>query len=180
MSVHPWWYVARATGITAWVLLAATVLGGFVVSNRKARSAARVLEYHRFLGGLSACFVAAHVAALLGDRFVGYGPKDVLLPLASVWRPGPVAWGVVAMYLLAIVEASSLLYRRLSRQRWRRLHLLSYPLFLVATLHFLTAGTDVNRWSPRWLTIAFGSVMVMAAIGGAVLAERRSPDPGFR
>jgi DMSO/TMAO reductase YedYZ heme-binding membrane subunit len=173
---HPWWYVARATGVVAWLLLAVTVLGGFAVANRRSRSAAKTVELHRFVGALAVCFVAAHIAALIADRFVDYGIREVLLPLASIWRPGPVAWGVVAMYLLLIVEGSSLLQRRLSYRRWRRLHLLSYPLFGVATMHFITAGTDVYAWSPTWLTTALGVALVGASIVGMVLAERRMPE----
>jgi DMSO/TMAO reductase YedYZ heme-binding membrane subunit len=177
VTSHPWWYVARATGITAWVLLTMTMFGGFGLSNKRARSAVRALALHRFLGGLAVIFVAAHIAALLADRFVDYGVKQVLLPFASVWRPGPVAWGVLAMYLLLVVEVSSLLYRRISLHRWRRLHNLSYPLFMAATIHFLSAGTDVYRWVPDWLTWATGAFAIGASFWAASLAERRLRGP---
>lgn len=180
MSTHPWWYVARSTGVVAWILLAATTAGGATFSNRRARSAPKTLNLHRFLGGLAVLFVAAHIAALLADRFTNYGPSEILLPLASVWRPGPVAWGVVALYILIIVEASSLLFRHLPRRLWHRLHNLSYPLFQVATLHFLSAGTDVYRWSPPWLTIAIGCVLIGVAFWGWVLADRRTRDPSLQ
>lgn len=177
MSTHPWWYIARSTGVVAWVLLAMTTLGGVTFSNRRARAAAKTLELHRFLGGLAVLFVAAHIAALLADGFVGYGLIEILLPLSSVWRPGPVAWGVIGLYFLIIVESSSLLFRHLPRRRWHRLHNLSYPLFQVATIHFLSAGSDVYRWVPSWLTMTTGSALIGVAFWGWVLADRRTRDP---
>jgi len=34
---------------------------------------------------------------------VHFGPAQLLIPLASAWRPGAVAWGIVAFYLLVAV-----------------------------------------------------------------------------
>lgn len=42
------------------------------------------------------------------------------------------------------MELTSLLMRHLSRRTWRTVHLASYVLFWIATLHALTAGTDAG------------------------------------
>ena len=44
------------------------------------------------------------------------GPAELFVPLASAWKPGAVAWGVVALYLLLAIEITSLLQRRIPRR----------------------------------------------------------------
>jgi predicted ferric reductase len=145
MTTQVWWYVARATGIVAWALLAASVVGGLVVSTRLARrrpTPAWQLDLHRFLGGTAVVFTALHVGGLVADSYVDFDAVDVLVPFAASWKPGPVALGVVSLQLLAAIEATSLLKRRLPRRLWRGVHFTSFVLFWSATFHFLLAGTD--------------------------------------
>jgi DMSO/TMAO reductase YedYZ heme-binding membrane subunit len=162
VNTHVWWYLARATGVMAWVLAAASVLWGMALSTRALGpkpKAPWLLDLHRFLGGLTVLFVAAHVAALVADSYVDFGPRDVLVPMASTWRPGPVAVGIVAMYLLAAVELTSLLKRRLPARVWRAVHLSSYGVYLAASAHFLAAGTDAVSATARVGVVVTGSIM---------------------
>ena len=46
------------------------------------------------------------------------------------------------MYLLVAIEITSLAMRKMPRRTWHAVHLTSYVLFVVATVHGLTAGTD--------------------------------------
>jgi DMSO/TMAO reductase YedYZ heme-binding membrane subunit len=154
------WHVARATGLVAWGLAAASVVGGFALSGRfferRLVPPAWLADLHRSLGGLAVVFSLVHVAALLVDDYVEFSLVDVLVPLTADWRPGAVAWGIVALYLLLAVEVSSLLRRRLPAAWWRRVHVLSVPLFGAGTLHLLTAGTDAAH--PLVRAAVFGVV----------------------
>jgi hypothetical protein len=76
---------------------------------------------------------------------VHFGLADLAVPFASSWKTGPVALGVVALYLLVAVEISSLYRTRLSRRAGKMIHLTSYVLFWSATLHLITAGTDAGN-----------------------------------
>lgn len=145
MSPQLWWHVARATGIVAWTLLAAAVVWGLLLSTRLARgrpTPAWLLDLHRFLGASAVAFTAVHLAGLVADNYVDFDIADLLVPYAAAWRPGPVALGVVSLYLLAVVEGTSLAMRRIPRRVWRSVHLTSYVLFWSATFHFILAGTD--------------------------------------
>jgi DMSO/TMAO reductase YedYZ heme-binding membrane subunit len=100
--------------------------------------------------------------------------------MASTWKPGPVAWGVVGFYLLLAVEITSLLQRRMPRRWWRRVHLMSFPLYVVATIHLLAAGTDrhnvVLRWAPvlvSTLIVFLTFVSVLASMGKSARTEER-------
>ncbi|HET6775442.1 MAG TPA: ferric reductase-like transmembrane domain-containing protein [Acidimicrobiales bacterium] len=145
MSPQLWWHIARATGIVAWTLLAAAVVWGLLLSTRLARgrpTPAWLLDLHRFLGASAVAFTAVHLAGLVADNYVHFDIADLLVPYAAAWRPGPVALGVVSLYLLAVVEGTSLAMRRIPRRAWRSVHLTSYVLFWSATFHFILAGTD--------------------------------------
>ena len=143
------WYVARAAGLVAWTLLTASVFWGLSISTKVFRGKPRpawMLDLHRYLGGLATIFTVLHVGAIVADSYVHFDLMSVLIPFASSWRPVAVAWGVVGLYLLLAVEVTSLLRTRLPKKLWRATHFASFPLFGLATLHALTAGTDGSAW----------------------------------
>jgi sulfoxide reductase heme-binding subunit YedZ len=149
-DVHPqlWWYLARASGFTAWVLSIVAIVLGLALATRALGNNPRpawLLDLHRFVGGLTVLFLAVHLGALVADSFVHFGVADLLVPFASSWKPGPVAWGVVALWLILAVEVTSLMMRRLPRRTWRAIHLTSYLAAVLATVHALTAGTDAQN-----------------------------------
>lgn len=146
MSNQVWWYTARAGGLVAWGLATLSVVWGLLLSGRFGRKPkpAWVLDLHRFLGALTVVFVAVHMLALWLDSFVQFGPAELFVPFASAWKPGEVAWGIVAAYLLVAIEVTSLLQRRIPRRVWHAIHLTSFGLFGFATVHALTAGSDAK------------------------------------
>jgi methionine sulfoxide reductase heme-binding subunit len=151
MSSQTWWYMARAGGITAWALLAASVLWGLTLSTKTFRKQLRpnwMLDLHRFLGGLAVVFTAVHVLAISSDSYVSFSPANVLIPFTGMWHPAAVAWGIIGMYMLLAVELTSLARKRISKRIWRMTHFLSFPLFAATTVHSLAAGTDsgVTPW----------------------------------
>jgi sulfoxide reductase heme-binding subunit YedZ len=148
MNPQFWWYLARATGYVAWALVTTSVVAGLLLSTRLTKgrpTPAWMLDLHRFLGAISVTFTGFHLAGLVADTYVQFGVADLLVPFTSSWRTGAVALGVIALYLLAAVEISSLLMRRIPRRVWRGIHATSYVLFWVATFHLITAGTDAGH-----------------------------------
>src|SRR5436190_7471863 len=145
------WYFARSAGLIAWSLLTASVLWGLIMSTKALAFGKRprpnwMLDLHRYMGGLAALFTGVHVLAILADTYVHFDLVSVLVPFASSWRPAAVAWGVCGFYLLLAVELTSLARRQLPKKVWRAVHFASFPLFLSATVHALTAGTDAGSW----------------------------------
>jgi DMSO/TMAO reductase YedYZ heme-binding membrane subunit len=141
------WHVTRASGVVAYALLAAGMLWGLALSTKlSGRRPPRpwMLDVHRMLGALALGLTAVHVAAILLDSFVAFDVADVLLPFASDWNPAAVALGVIALYLLVAVEVTSLLRQRISQRMWRRVHYSSFVMFLMASGHFIAAGTDAS------------------------------------
>jgi DMSO/TMAO reductase YedYZ heme-binding membrane subunit len=168
MTPKLWWYAARASGIVAWALAAASVIWGLLLSTRAARGLAKpawLLDLHRYLGALTLAAVAVHMSALVADSFVPFGLADLFVPGASAWKTTPVALGVIAFWLFAAVEVSSLARRRLPNKVWARIHLLSFVAYVLATLHYLQAGTE--RTNPVMLLVV--EVASAAVIGLTVL-----------
>jgi predicted ferric reductase len=177
-----WWYVARSSGIVAWALAALSVLWGLLLSTKVLGRAARpnwLLDLHRFLGGLTVVFVGVHLLGLLFDPWIDFGPAQLLVPFASDWNPVAVAWGVVALYLLLAVEITSLVRNRIPRRWWRSVHFASYGVYVLGTVHLLTAGTDRHSPVLVW-TVVITSVVVaaMTLYRAAIAAERDGAGTG--
>lgn len=179
-----WWYVARASGLVAWALVVASVVWGLWLAGRVTRKLpppAWTLDLHRFLGGLTVSFVVVHVIALVADTYVHFGWSELFVPLASKWRPWPVAFGIVALYLLLAVEITSLLMRHLPRRLWRFVHLGSFALAFLGTVHGLTAGADATQPAVRWAVVGACALVATALTIRLLLplarAQRRNARP---
>jgi predicted ferric reductase len=185
MNPQLWWQVARAGGLVAYGLLAASTIWGLAVSTRllgRWPAPGWTLDLHRYLGGLALSFTGIHLMALLLDTYVQFDLTDLMVPFAAGWRPGAVAWGVVAVYLLVAVQATSLARRRLPHRLWRRIHLAAFPLLLAATVHLLTAGSD--RANPVVLTMltatAAATIFLLVFRLLRLLGPSQSPASGDR
>jgi len=158
-----WWYVTRASGVIGWLMLTASVVWGVILSTKafpEQRRPAWLLDLHRWLGGLTVAFVTIHLVSLVADSYTGFGLADLTVPFASSWRPGAVALGVVAMWLLAAVELTSLAIKRLPKKVWRAVHMTSYVVFWLTSMHAAYAGHD--RTSLLYQSTAIASVGAVA------------------
>lgn len=175
MTPQFWWYASRSTGIVAWALSAAAMIWGLLLSTRSARGLAKpvwVLDLHRYLGALTLAAVAAHMGALVADSYVAFDLADLLVPGASAWKTLPVAYGVISFWLFLAVEASSLARKRIPNTWWRRIHLSSFVAYILATVHYLQAGTE--RTNPVMLiTVEVVTAAILFLTILRVLAHRR-------
>jgi DMSO/TMAO reductase YedYZ heme-binding membrane subunit len=150
MSEQFWWYLARSGGIVALFLAAASVIWGLLLSGgylERNPSKKWLLSLHSWLGGTTVIFTALHVIGLRLDSFVQYTLADLFIPFAATKNPGqwPVAWGVIAFYLLLAVQGTSLMMKRMPRKWWRAIHMSSYFVLVTGILHGAQAGTDSSN-----------------------------------
>jgi predicted ferric reductase len=180
MSTQLWWDIARAGGLLAWGLLAASVLWGVALSSRvfgRHPRPAWLLDLHRYLGGLAVIFVGVHVAAIMLDSYVAFGPVQVLVPFAGSWHPGAVAWGIVGLYFLLAVELTSLARRHLPPRIWRRFHYLSLGVFVFSTVHLLTAGTDRHDPALVLTVVAVCGLVALLTVLRVAPSQRQPFEP---
>ncbi len=167
MNPQLWWYFARASGMVAAILLVASLVWGVLMATRALKPVDRpawMLAMHRWFSGLAVTGVVIHIAALVADSYVHFGTKEILVPMASSWKPGAVTLGVVAMYLLVLVQVTSLTMKRLPKRVWRGIHLTSYGLTWLVFVHAGLAGTDVSNRVYQAVALLLTIVAVTAAV----------------
>jgi methionine sulfoxide reductase heme-binding subunit len=168
------WVLARASGLTAYALLTATVLVGLTVKLRVVKPSAAV-DLHRFVSLVALAMLGLHGVSLALDRTVHLGLAALVVPGLAPYRPVAVALGVVALELAALLVLSFPLRRRIGITGWRRLHKLAYVAFVAATVHGLAAGTDSAR---PWVFALYLSAV--AAVTFATAARVLSPPINTR
>ena len=175
------WLLARATGMTAYVLLTLSVLAGLVLKSRPfgmALKPATVTDVHRTLAVLSLGALALHGATLVLDATVEIGLGALLIPGLAPYRPLWTGAGVLAGELMLLVYASFSVRRRIGQKNWRRLHWATYATFALATVHGLLAGTDSSAgWAFALYLGAVGSVAFATAWRALVPPARPQPRP---
>lgn len=173
------WLLARASGLTAYVLLALSVLAGLVVKSRpfgRSLKTASATDVHRFLALLGLGMLTLHGLTLVLDSTVHVSLTTLVVPFTSAYRASAVAAGVVAAELAALITLSFSLRRWIGGRNWRRLHWATYLVFVLATVHGLAAGTDSSR--PWALGLYLGAVgAVTAATAWRALARPTRPVP---
>lgn len=168
MNANPWWNLTRASAVVAWVLVAVTILWGVLLATRVLKPNDRpawLLDLHRWLGWLCLAFTGLHMGTLIADSYVRFTLADVLVPFASSWRPFEVSLGVLAMWLLVAVQASSAAMKHIDKKVWRAIHLSSYGIFALITAHAILAGSD----SGERLFTAFSTSLAMVTASVAAL-----------
>jgi sulfoxide reductase heme-binding subunit YedZ len=104
-------------------------------------------------------------------------PAGLVVPGLSPYRPLPVAFGVAAAELAVLLVLSFSVRRRIGMRAWRAVHWASYLVFLTATVHGLTSGTDAARpWASGLYLGAVGAV-AFATAWRALDRPTRVPAP---
>lgn len=185
MKTDPtFWILARASGLTAYALLTASVLLGLMVKSRpfgKAIRPATATDLHRFVSLLTVGAIAVHAIALVLDKAVPISIQSLFVPGLASYRPLWTGLGVVAAELIVLIIASFSLRRFIGARNWRRLHWATYATFVLATAHGLFAGTDAGRpWATALYAGAIGAVVAATIWRALVPPSRPVPRPAPR
>jgi predicted ferric reductase len=142
------WILLRAAGVGSYLMLFLSVNWGLIATTSlvtKRVSKPTSTLFHQFVSTVAFVLLALHLGLLLVDRFMPFGPLDLLVPGRTTYRPAAVGLGVVSMYGTVIVLVSSWIRKKLGTRLWRALHLLAVPAFTMALAHGVFAGTDTAR-----------------------------------
>ncbi len=164
MSEQILWFATRGAGAVSLLLLTASVALGMVTVTRfQSAGWPRFFNYelHRRISLLSIVFLVTHIAAAVFDPYTHLGLAAALVPLASTYRPVPVALGVLSSYLFVALIATSQLRKRVGQKAWRAIHWSSYAMWPLALFHSITSGTDAL--APWMLGIDAACFAVVAA-----------------
>jgi len=172
------WYMTRATGVVALLLLTTSLALG--IANWRRVSSPRWPRFvidavHRNVSLLVMAFLAVHIVTTLIDGYAPVAVLDVFVPFGSAYRPLWLGLGAVALDMLLAVMITSLLRRHFGHRAWRLTHWLAYVCWPVALVHSLGAGSDVQS---TWL-LAIDAACLVVVIGAiwwrATLSWERRP-----
>ncbi len=162
-----YWYLTRATGAVALLLLTISVVLGilgplrFTAGPRWPRFA--IDSLHRDISLLVIVLLVAHIITSVLDSFAPIKLIDAIIPFSSAYRPLWVGLGALSFDLIIALVITSLMRRRLGYGAWRAIHWLAYASWPVAVLHGIGTGSDTKVWWMLALT-ALCVVSVTAAV----------------
>lgn len=84
------WYLSRASGFVAYALLWGSVTWGLFLSTGLGRAWVRppqLLDAHQFLSAAAVGFGSFHGLVLMGDRYVSFPLRAVVVPFAGRYEP---------------------------------------------------------------------------------------------
>lgn len=171
------WYVTRASGLVAAVVLVVLMLSGIgFITGTTYRFIEPLTGWatHRALGIILTISLALHMIALYFDHFVPFSFIDLFVPFSSQYKPmelmgvtvgSPyVALGVIAFYLTLLIVIVSLVWKEQKSKGWKRVHLMSYVVMVLVFFHSLMIGTDLAGGIPRYLWIGMGAAVLIASL----------------
>jgi predicted ferric reductase len=176
ISAFPW-YVIRMSGLLGLGFMGLLMLSGIgQVTGLTYRfiEPLKAWAIHKAVALGLVAVIAVHVLAILIDSFMPFSLKQILVPFTSTYTNGTtllglsfagwaVGLGVLAMYAVAIIVASSLGWIDSKKKLWHWLHYLSYFAMAATLLHAVTVGTEFKDGSWRLLLLA-GTVIVALGV----------------
>ncbi len=175
------WYLARAAGIMLYLLVWMAVVTGLGLTTSlfdRWPGRGMVFSLHAFATNLTYGFLVLHLLSLAADTTVRFSAQQLLVPFASGWREPWTGLGVIAGGLTLLVGGSFALKRVIGQRVWRALHWLTFPLYLLALLHGVGAGSGASTPWMQGLYLATGSTVVLLAIYRLLRAGARAPAAG--
>jgi len=176
LAGHEWWLASRAAGVCAMLLVSASVGLGLATAARlfPPRMRRAVLAVHQQTALAALMSIVAHGVLLLPDRWLHPGPAGIAVPFAIGYRPAATALGIVAGYLAALLGLSFYARRRIGPRLWRRLHMATLAVYVMAMVHVVTAGTDAATvWLQALLALSAAPIAALLLLRLLAGARRR-------
>lgn len=139
------WYLTRAAGMIAYLLLWLSTVWGLVIPSKlfgEVLSGDFTFDFHKFISFLSLGFLGLHIFVLTADRFLPFTLAQLLVPFISPYRSLWVGIGIIALYLILLVTVTFYLRKQIGMRSFRIIHYTSLIAYLGAVVHALMSGTD--------------------------------------
>ncbi|HET9690063.1 MAG TPA: ferric reductase-like transmembrane domain-containing protein [Acidimicrobiales bacterium] len=175
------WYLMRASGVVAFVLLTCTAaLGVANLARVGRRPSTRTVAtlVHRNASLLAVTFLLLHVLTAISDRYVHVPLLAAVVPGVSGYDSLWVGLGAASVDLMAAVVATSLLRARMRHRSWQLVHWLAYLSWPTAFIHAIGSGSGTGTdTGTLWSTAVYGCCAVVFA-AAVVLRLGRRPTVG--
>ncbi len=155
---HVFWYITRATGFTAYLMLFANMVLGLMVKTKQYDDLVprwSSFDLHQFTALLALGFLALHVFSLLFDSFLPFTLTQLFVPGTSTYRPFWIAVGIISLYALVVVTVTFYFRAQIGQRAWRLIHYASFVAFYLVLAHGVFSGSDSTElWAKLtyWVT----------------------------
>jgi DMSO/TMAO reductase YedYZ heme-binding membrane subunit len=166
------WYLTRASGTVALILLSVSmVIGIAAIARLRGPGVPRFIVdgIHRTASLLAVAFLAVHIVTAVLDSFAPISLLDAVIPFAGSYRPLWLGLGAVAFDLMLAVAITSLVRDRMGHATWRGVHWLAYAAWPVAVVHGFGTGSDVHQSWLQAINVACILAVLAAVVGRAML-----------
>ncbi|WP_052702819.1 ferric reductase-like transmembrane domain-containing protein [Paenibacillus beijingensis] len=167
----PTWLIIRIAGIATYVLLTVGIVLGMSYSLPLWSKKTKVSLYkaHSFTTISGMALGLLHGVFTVIDAYVPYTWSELLIPFTAHYEPVLSGLGTLSAYAMLTVILTTDLRNKLKRKVWLALHMLSYPIFIMSTIHGFFMGTDSKLPGIRIMYLAaillvLGLTAVRAAI----------------
>jgi sulfoxide reductase heme-binding subunit YedZ len=163
-----YWYLTRATGAVALLLLSGSVVIGIAgVGRLRSRRIPRFVidGVHRTASLLAVAFLVVHIITAAADSFAPISLLDSVVPFGGTYRPLWLGLGAIAFDLILAIAITSLVRRALGHRAWRAVHWLAYAAWPLAVVHGLGTGSDVRT---TWLLAITAGCLVAVLVAVVV------------
>ncbi|MGI8711872.1 MAG: ferric reductase-like transmembrane domain-containing protein [Solirubrobacteraceae bacterium] len=171
-----YWYLTRASGSVALILLSLSVVIGIMAIGRvQSRGWPRfaIDGLHRSSSLLAVVFLLVHIGTAVLDSFAPISLINAVIPFTGAYRPLWLGLGATAFDLLLAVAITSGLRVRLGHRVWRAAHWLAYGVWPVAVLHGLGTGSDVGQ---AWMTFVYLGCAAAVLLAGLARVSLGWPE----
>ena len=160
------WYISRATGVIALVLLGIVLTLGILTASKSTPLGVGKFigpDLHRRLSISTLVFLVAHIVSAILDPFVSVGLGATLIPFEAKYRPLWVGLGTVSFDLLLIIVATSVVRHKFNHGIWKKIHYLSWVVVSLVLFHALGTGSDTHIKLVEGIYVLF--VLVLGGAG---------------
>lgn len=169
----PWaWYISRAGAMVAFLLLYVSMFLGLSIRLpilNKLVSPADALKTHGWISVQAVIFALLHGVVLIFDRFMKFSFIDVFVPFASKYQTEFVGLGVLALYLMLVLIATSYLKKFIPHKLWRVTHYFNMVLYFFVFVHAMALGTDLKNPTVLAIFLVMNALLVFLIIANIFL-----------
>ena len=172
-SAQTTWFVTRAAGLMAYLLVWLSTVWGLAVSSKVFDGAlhrAFTYDFHQFISLLSIAFVVIHLVVLLFDQYQPFTLAQILVPFTAPYRSVWVGVGTIGLYLTLIVSFTFYIRKWIGQKTFRLIHFASYLAFAGSALHGLLSGTDSPLWSVQAMYLVTAISVVFLTVYRIVMS----------
>ena len=175
-SVQAMWYITRASGLIAYVLIWLSMVWGLGVASKIFDTLLHgtfTYDFHQYISLLAVGFTLLHMGVLLFDGYMPYSLWQILIPFISLYRPLWVGIGVIGFYLMLLVTVTFYIRTKIGMKAFRTIHVFSLVSYFAITLHSFMSGSDSSLPSVMVLYVVTFLITIFLIVYWLIMAAQK-------